>query len=502
MNLAPNLFQVLAHSGLHRDADPMGHNDRTLFVVPGSATTASTTSSYSQVFARAASFVTVLAEHGVEPGDRVIAQVTKSVDAAALYLACLQLGAIEVPLNTAYTHAELAYFVSDAAPTLVVTDEPTTIDGAASVTLSALAAAADGADPATGITQRRGSDVAMMLYTSGTTGRSKGAMLSHDALIANARGLAGLWEFDRDDVLLHVLPIFHVHGLFVALHCALLSGCSVYFPDRFDADQVVDLLPGCTTMMGVPTHYTRLLDHPRFDRNTCRSMRLFTSGSAPMTASVHSEFEQRTGHRIVERYGMTECGIITSNPYRGDRVAGTVGMTLPATEVRVRIDDQRDGAPNETGMVEMRGPGLMVGYWNRPDATASEMRDGGWFVTGDVGSLDDEGRLTLEGRSGDMIISGGYNVYPKEIELVLDAVAGVVESAVVGVPHPDFGEGIVAVVVGDVEHAALQGALDEHLARFKHPRRIEFVDALPRNTMGKVQKQTLRAELADSFAQP
>ena len=486
----PNLHRVLWHAGLHRDADPIEETTRPFLVVPGGATW-----TYGEMAVRSQRFATVLRDRGVAPGDRVIAQVTKSVDAVALYLACLQVGAIQVPLNTAYTGAELAHFVEDATPTLVVRDAA---EDAGQTAFAHLCADADGADPDVRATDRRGSDLAMMLYTSGTTGRSKGAMLSHDALIANGRGLAGIWEFDRSDVLLHVLPIFHVHGLFVALHCAMLSGASVFFCERFDVDQTIDLLPASTVMMGVPTHYSRLLTSDRFDELACRSIRLFTSGSAPMTEQVHDEFTERTGHRIVERYGMTECGIITSNPVRGDRIPGTVGFALPKTEVRVRVDDERDAAPGETGIVEMRGPGLMEGYWNRPEATAAEMRDGDWFVTGDVGSLDETGRLTLQGRAGDMIISGGYNVYPKEIELILDDVDGVEESAVVGVPHPDFGEGIVAVIVGDVTDEAMQDALGA-LARFKHPRRFVRVAELPRNAMGKVQKQVLRSELSDSF---
>ncbi len=486
----PNLHKVLWHVGLHRDADPIEETTRPFLVVPGGRSW-----TYGEMSVRSQQFAAALRDRGVEPGDRVIAQVTKSTDAVALYLACLQVGAIQIPLNTAYTGAELTHFVDDASPSLIVRD---TAEAADQTTFAELIAAADTAEPDPRVTERRGNDLAMMLYTSGTTGRSKGAMLSHDALIANARGLAGIWEFDRTDVLLHILPIFHVHGLFVALHCAMLSGASVIFPERFDVDQAVDLLPGCTVMMGVPTHYTRLLGSERFDELTCRSIRLFTSGSAPMTEQVHDEFTQRTGHRIVERYGMTECGIITSNPVRGDRIPGTVGFALPKTEVRVRIDDERDAAPDETGIVEMRGPGLMEGYWNRPEATAAEMRDGGWFVTGDVGSLDETGRLSLQGRAGDMIISGGYNVYPKEIELILDDVDGVEESAVVGVPHADFGERIVAVIVGDAPDEAMQEALGA-LARFKHPRRFVRVDALPRNAMGKVQKQVLRSELSDSF---
>lgn len=490
MSFEPNLHRVLLHAGIHRDADPMLDTTRPFLIVPGGRMW-----TYGELVERSQRFAGALRARGLQPGDRLIAQVTKSADAVALYLACLQIGVIEVPLNTAYTDDELRHFVDDSAPALVVRDEPS--PGAVAMPMLGVEADATEADAASA--DRRGRDIAMMLYTSGTTGRSKGAMLSHDALIANARGLAGIWEFDRSDVLLHVLPIFHVHGLFVALHCAMLAGSSVYFPERFDTDEVIDLLPGCTVMMGVPTHYTRLLANDRLDEVRTRSMRLFTSGSAPMTAQLHREFTERTGHEIVERYGMTESGIITSNPYRGDRLPGTVGHALPHTEIRVRIDDERDAAIDETGIVELRGPGLFEGYWNNPAATAAESRDGGWFVTGDVGQLDETGRLTLEGRSGDMIISGGYNVYPKEIEMLLDTVPGIRESAVVGVPHPDFGEGIVAVVDGRPDETDLTAALGS-LARFKHPRRVVYVDELPRNAMGKVQKQLLRQRHAQAFA--
>ncbi len=339
-----------------------------------------------------------------------------------------------------------------------------------------------------------------MLYTSGTTGRPKGAMLTHRGLVANARALVDAWGFTADDVLIHALPIFHVHGLFVALHCALASTARVRFLPRFDVDAILDSIPASTVLMGVPTHYVRLLDDPRLDGAACASMRLFTSGSAPMTTATHQRFTARTGHRIVERYGMTEAGIITSNPLDGDRVPGTVGFALDAMELRVRADGCAC-KPGETGGVEISGPHLFAGYWNLPERSAEAHTDDGWFITGDVGSLDTEGRLTLEGREGDMIITGGENVYPKEIEQHLDTMASVVESAVVGLPHPDYGEAVTAFVVAEdgFDPADALVLLDRSLARFKHPKAFVVVDELPRNTMGKVQKHQLRTDHATRY---
>ncbi|MEZ5281997.1 MAG: AMP-binding protein [Acidimicrobiales bacterium] len=487
MTIDENLYRVLAHVDHQRE-----------FIITGDQTL-----TYGKVFEMAARFAASMVGLGVGPGDRVVVQVSKSVDALALYLGCLQLGAVQVPLNTAYTAAEVGYFVDDSEPSLVVLDpgspQPTADHACAMVDLGELARLADQAQASEQVTSRGGRDLAMMLYTSGTTGRSKGAMLSHAALIANGRGLNQIWGFRPDDTLVHILPIFHVHGLFVALHSAMLSGARVEYFDRFDVDQTIDALARSTVMMGVPTHYTRLMASPRLDPDACSSMRLFTSGSAPMTAQVHEEFTARTRHQIVERYGMTECGIITSNPLDGNRVPGTVGFALPHTEIRVTRDGEVVEA-GEAGIVEVRGPGLFDGYWRLPDKTAEEMRPGGWFVTGDVGHTSADGRLTLEGRAGDMIISGGYNIYPKEIELVLDEVPGIAESAVIGVPHPDFGEAVVAVVAGAWDEASVRPALDQHLARFKHPRHHIQLENLPRNAMGKVQKAALREQYRHLFS--
>ncbi len=435
---------------------------------------------------------------GVDPGDRVMVQTDKSPEAVALYLAAIRIGAVYVPLNTGYTPTEVAFFEHDAEPAVFVGDPGSahktsavsfTLGGDGSGTLCAAAATMSPVAPI----QRQGNDPAAMLYTSGTTGRSKGAVLTNRNLASNALALHEAWAFEPGDVLVHMLPIFHVHGLFVALHCAMLNGSEVVFLPRFDPDAVIAHLPSATVLMGVPTQYVRLLDDARFDAAVCRGMRLFTSGSAPMTEQVHRLFTERTGHRILERYGMTEAGMITSNPYDGDRIPGTVGFPLPGVEIRVVDETGSPVGAGVPGIVQVRGPNVFAGYWKLPEKTAQEFRADGWFHTGDVGSVDGEGRLTLAGRASDMIISGGLNVYPKEIETLLDAAPGVVESAVIGVPHREFGEAVVAILVcdGELDEAAISSRLD-HLARFKHPKRLLTVDTLPRNAMGKVQKAELR----------
>ena len=462
---------------------------------------------YGDVDDRSALMAGALRELGVRVGDRVVAQIDKSTDNVALYLACLRIGAVFLPLNTAYTASEVAFFVGDAEPAVVIARPGDLDDLAARVVHlgvdgdGSFADRAARADPFDDIVEQSPDDLAAMLYTSGTTGRSKGAMLTHANLESNALALHDLWGFGPDDVLLHTLPIFHVHGLFVALHCAMLGANEVVFLPRFDPSPVIEHLPEVTVMMGVPTQYARLLGHDDFTADICANVRLFTSGSAPMTEAVHAEFTGRTGLQILERYGMTEAGMITSNPYVGARIPGTVGFPVPGVDLRVANDDGNEVATGETGVVEIRSPGLFAGYWRLPDTTAAAYRSDGWFVTGDVGSVDADGRLRLEGRSSDMIISGGYNVYPKEIEMVLDEVPGVAETAVVGVPHPDFGEAVVAVVVrdGDVADEVLARSLDGVLARFKHPKAFIAVDALPRNAMSKVQKAELRAELSALF---
>ncbi len=455
---------------------------------------------------------------GVAPGDRVAVQVAKTPEALALYGATAAIGAVFLPLNTAYTPAEVDYFIGDARPRLLLVDpaKAGALAGSAAncgAVLHTLDAHGHGSfralcDAQTGparIEDRAADDLAALLYTSGTTGRSKGAMLSHGNLLSNAETLAREWRFGHDDALLHALPIFHTHGLFVATHVALASGATMLFLPGFDLEAILRLLPRATVLMGVPTFYTRLLDDPRFDRDLVAHMRLFVSGSAPLLAETHVAFEARTGHRILERYGMTETNMNTSNPYDGERRAGTVGLPLPGVEVRVA--DPATGAPlspGETGSVEVRGPNVFRGYWNLPDRTREEFREDGFFITGDLGIFSADGYLTLIGRQKDLIISGGFNVYPKEVELLLDAQPGVLESAVIGVPHPDFGEAVFAVLVpqpgATLDPAAIDAVLRENLARYKQPKALEILPELPRNTMGKVQKALLRERFGERFA--
>ena len=456
-----------------------------------------------------ARFAASLRRRGVEPGDRVLVQAPKSVEAVALYLGVLRCGGVYVPLNTAYTEREVAFFVEDASPRVVVRGVAGAASGGAAsaagrdaVGIEALRREAQSVEPDHAVEPRDDDDPAAICYTSGTTGRSKGATITHGNLTSNALALHEIWGFERGDVLLHALPIFHVHGLFVALHTAFLNASKVIFLPRFDAAEVRRLLPEATVLMGVPTFYSRLLAEPGFGRADCESIRLFVSGSAPLTEAVWGEFEARTGHRILERYGMTEAGMITSNPLHGERVAGTVGFALPDVEVRAVGEDGAELPAGEVGTLEIRGPNLFPGYWGLPEKTAEEMRADGFFVTGDLASVDPEGRVTLVGRGKDLIIAGGFNIYPKEVEDRLDEVAGVRESAVIGAPHADLGEGVVAVLVAEEAPVAddrLRAALDAGLARFKHPRRFYWVDALPRNAMGKVQKNVLRDRYRDAY---
>ena len=457
-----------------------------------------------------ARFAGLLRRYGVSPGARVVMQVDKSVGAVALYLSALRAGAIFIPLNTAYTEDEVDYFLRDARPQIFVCrpeaeEQGERLAAGAGVPFLKLMgtspndcfwAEALATDPDPKVEDYEEDDLAAILYTSGTTGKPKGAMLSHGNLSSNALTLLDYWRFEDGDVLLHALPVFHVHGLFVALNTAFLNASKVIFLEKYDVALIRKYLPESTILMGVPTFYTRLLAEEDFGKADCATMRLFISGSAPMTAQVHREFEARTGHRILERYGMTEAGMITSNPYDGERLAGTVGFALPGVEVRVTDEEGNVLPAGKTGVVEARGPNIFEGYWQMPDKTAEEFRDDGFFITGDVGRVDEEGRLTLEGRAKDLIISGGLNIYPKEIEACLDAIDGVRESAVIGLPDADFGEAVVAVVVserqGSITEEKLRAVVGEKLARFKHPRIYHFVDELPRNTMGKVQKNLLR----------
>ena len=474
---------------------------------------------YRDTIALSGRMAAALRRHGATPGDRIAVQVQKSPEALALYFACVRAGLVLVPLNTAYTPAEVDYFVGDAEPVVVVGDtarfeELTAITGQHGTALLTLDA--DGSGTLTEeahaagelpVVPRAPNDLAGILYTSGTTGRSKGAMLSHDNLLSNARSLVDGWRFTENDVLLHALPIFHTHGLFVAVNVTLVAGGSMIFLPTFDADEVVRLLPRSTALMGVPTFYTRLLAHPDFTGALVEHMRLFVSGSAPMLTETHAEFTSRTGMRILERYGMTETSMIASNPYEGERRAGTVGFPLPRVEARVCDPDTgAEVDPGGVGVIEVKGPNVFGGYWRMPDKTAEEFRPDGFFITGDLGQIDADGYLQIVGRGKDLIISGGFNVYPKEVETEIDNIAGVDESAVIGVPHYDFGEAVIAVVVkkpgATVDEHAVLDALADRLAKFKQPKRVLFRDTLPRNTMGKVQKNTLRDEHREILAKP
>jgi len=470
-----------------------------------------TTISHGAFFAEAARMAARLTAAGLAPGDRVALQLEKSPAMLAVIAGAIRAGIVFLPLNTAYTPAEVGYFVQDSGAKLLLADSAragalaAAAGGARLMTLAADGSGsfagppAAAADPA----PRGPDDLAALLYTSGTTGRSKGAMLTHDNLLSNARVLVAAWAFTEADRLLHALPVFHTHGLFVATNVALLARCPVLFLPKFDADAVIGLLPRATAMMGVPTFYTRLLEDPRLTRALTAHMRLFVSGSAPLLAATHREWTARTGHAILERYGMTETSMITSNPYDGERRPGTVGFPLPGIEVRLADAAGAPVPPGGTGVIEVRGPNVFRGYWGMPEKTAAEMRPDGFFITGDLGQWDGDGYLTIVGRAKDVIISGGFNVYPKEVELALDALPGVLESAVFGVPHPDLGEAVVAAVVprpgAAPDPQALAAALKDGLAGFKRPRHIAIVADLPRNTMGKVQKALLREAHAGLF---
>ena len=491
---------------------PLKGRDRAFLILPDGSEISGT--AFLDMVHRVAN---ALVAAGVRPGDRIAVQINKSPMALAIYGGAVAAGAIFLPLNTAYTAAEIDYFVGNATPKLVLAD------GARAEALAPVAQAqgavlmvvnADGSGSFADLVAaqsdsfaavaRGPEDLAAFLYTSGTTGRSKGAMLTHQNLLSNAEVLTAEWQFTDKDVLLHALPIFHTHGLFVATNISLLAGGAMIFLPGLNMDDMIRLMPRATSMMGVPTFYTRLLDDPRFTADLTAHMRLFVSGSAPLLAETHVQFEDRTGHRILERYGMTETNMNTSNPYAGDRRAGTVGFPLPGVEVVVT--DPTSGAvqpQGEVGMIEVRGPNVFKGYWQMPEKTREELRDNGFFITGDLGRFDEDGYLSIVGRQKDLIITGGFNVYPKEVELILDDQPGVLESAVVGVPHPDFGEAVLGVIVAEPGQSPDLEAIDQvlrgSLARFKQPKSLKIVEALPRNTMGKVQKNELRNQFGALF---
>ncbi len=467
--------------------------------------------SYEDLFARAGRTARALVDLGVETGDRVAAQIDKSPDAIVLALACFRAGAALLPLNTAYTLAELEYFLTDAEPALTLC-RPAQLEAVRALgerlSLRAVESLGDTGDGSFAErvaatrdelppTPRASDDLAAILYTSGTTGRSKGAMLTHENLSSNAEALVDLWRFTADDVLIHALPVYHTHGLFVATNVALMAGATMIFQPKFDADAVMAAMPRATSLMGVPTFYTRLLEHPGLTLETTKHMRLFVSGSAPLLAETHQRWREQTGHAILERYGMTETNMITSNPYEGERIAGTVGFPLPGVALRIAAAETGAAIPQgEVGVIEVKGPNVFKGYWRMPEKTAAEFRQDGFFITGDLGKIDERGYVHIVGRAKDLVISGGFNVYPKEVESEIDELPGVMESAVIGLPHPDLGEGVTAVVVREsgatIDERAVREALEGRLAKFKTPKRVFFVEALPRNAMGKVQKAALR----------
>ncbi len=495
-----NLFAVITRTAAERPAQSF------LRLMNGQSIT------FGQMLDHAARVTAWLRECGLQAGDRIVAQLEKSPAALLLYLGCVRGGFVFVPLNTAYTKPEVAYFVSDAQPALLVASPgaPAAIIPTATrrqflgPTLEEAPWLA--CDPAAPVAATGSSDAAAILYTSGTTGRSKGAVLTHGNLSSNALVLQEVWRWQEGDVLLHALPVFHAHGLFVALHGALLNGSTILFHERFEAAAVIDALPSATVFMGVPTFYTRLLEDSRLDTSSCKALRVFISGSAPLLESTFLAFRERTGHEILERYGMTEALMVTSNPYEGPRRPGTVGRALPGVVLRVVKDDGVPACFDQPGILQLKGPNLFSGYWRSLEKTAEAHTADGYFISGDVAEEDSDGFIRIVGRASDLIITGGFNVYPKEIEMVIDALPGVAESTVIGIPHPDFGEGVLAIVVAQqgvrLDPAEIRAATATGLATFKRPKDVIVIDDLPRNAMGKVQKSLLRTRYADLFSRP
>ena len=443
----------------------------------------------------------------VAAGERVLVQTDKRVETLILYLATIRCGAIYLPLNVDYTQAELDYFAMDATPVLAVCRDASVelfgrIGGGKLQVTTIAALFADLPEGEAPPVARAADDTAAILYTSGTTGKPKGAMLTQDNLVSNGETLIDLWRFTPEDRLIHALPIFHVHGLFVAVHCVVFSGASMVFLPKFDSGRVIQLMSASTVLMGVPTFYIRLLADPAFTRERAAHMRLFISGSAPLSADIHRAFEARCGHRVLERYGMTETGMLTSNPYDGERRAGYVGPPLPGVALRIADFEGGQVMPQgEVGIIEVKGRNVFKGYWRMPEKTSAEFRPDGYFITGDMGVIDADGYVQIVGREKDLIISGGLNVYPAEVEALLDDRADVAEAAVIGVPHPDLGEAVVAVVqpAGQFDPEAVREAMRRDLAAFKVPKAVLVMEALPRNTMGKIQKKQLRETYANLF---
>jgi len=504
--MSENLFSVFTAAAPADRAKPFIHRP------DGSVIT------YRDMEEDTARIANILSAMGLSPGDRVAVQVDKSAEVLLVYLACLRLGAVYIPFNAAYTIAELRYLLADAEPKLFIC-RPERFRESVELThelglahIRTLGVARDGTllgklgDAKTSFTDHScaGDDLAAILYTSGTTGRSKGAMLSHDNLASNARTLKDFWRFTSEDRLLHALPIFHTHGLFVATNIALMAGAAMLLLPAFDVGEIIRLLPRATVMMGVPTFYTRLLAQADFTAETAKNIRLFISGSAPLAATTHREFSARTGHAILERYGMTETNMNTSNPYEGERIAGSVGKPLPGIDIR--IADPASGeevAAGDVGQIEIKGPNVFKGYWRSPEKTAAEFRSDGFFMSGDLGFQDDKGYVHIVGRNKDLIISGGFNVYPAEVEGVIEEIEGVAQCAVIGAPHADFGEAVIAVVVPKpgvmLSEDGIARATSERLANYKRPKRIVIASELPLNAMGKVQKNILREQHRTAF---
>jgi malonyl-CoA/methylmalonyl-CoA synthetase len=503
--MIPNLFSTFAWDG------PAGRERPLLTTQTG------TTYSYADAWRESARIANYLTATGLQPGDRITVQAPKSPRAVWLYLACLRAGFIYHPLNDAYQPAELEFFIDDAEPGTVVCD-PHRVDIFAGLVagrdcrLLTMDEAGDGslADGAAGAADEfrtldcERDTVAVLLYSSGTTGQPKGAMLTHGNLAANTAALVGVWGFSADDRLLHALPIYHAHGLFVGLGCVMMSGCEMTFLPKFDVHEVIRCLPGTTVMMGIPTFYSRLLTESDFGPESCRSIRLFISGSAPLPAEMHARFQQRSGHAILERYGMTETSMLSSNPLDGERRPGTVGTPLPGVTIRIVDETGLPVESGEVGEIQVSGPNVFKGYWRLEERTAAEFTPDGFFRTGDQGAFSHDGYLTIMGRNKDMIISGGLNVYPREVEQAIDRLDGVIESAVIGIPHADFGEAVIAVVAVEPGFETAEqdmiATLRERLASFKSPKRLFFVPQLPRNTMGKVQKNTLRQQYEQALS--
>lgn len=474
---------------------------------------------YEDIENLASSFSAFLNQSGLKKGSKIIVQIEKSVLAVGLYLGCLRSGIIYVPLNVAYTSNEVKYFIEDINPDLIFLSLEKKSEHSALLKnipdLKSIIFSGKEEDEFfhkinniksdTAIEVLDENDTASIIFTSGTTGKSKGAMLTHKNLSSNAFALNNIWGFKENDILIHSLPIFHVHGLFVALHTAFLSGCKIIYFEKFSPKRIFTYLKNATVMMGVPTYYSRLLSLKDFSKKACKNLRLFISGSAPLTETVFKEFEERSGHKILERYGMSETGMITSNPLDGKRIEGTVGFALPEVNIRICSQEGEILPNNEKGIVEVKGPNVFKGYWNLEEKTKKEFRDDGFFITGDIGKIDKNNRLTLFGRSSDMVISGGYNIYPKELELILDEIKGISESAVIGCPHNDLGEAIVAILISDkkdsISDDKLTKILLESIAKFKCPLKYFWLEELPRNTMGKVQKKILRENYINVFTE-